>query len=166
MSKPCWYCKSSLPSLVKSFNWKKTQQLQDWLWRLLTSSKAFIMSYWSAQSFKNGLALSLILPSARVMLIPPWLLVHQYSTPAPCDILKWRCFMAKISMKLTIFGREKRKVFPFFVFQRIFCLSPHCDFHALFVIVEAKPMLEGPEVFGWNFLIDLLANFTFSVTLF
>lgn len=76
--------------------------------------------------------------------------------------------MAKISLKLTmtltIFGWEKRKVFPLFVFQRIFCLSPHCDFHALFVIVEAKPMLEGPEV--WNFLIDSLANFTFSVTLF
>lgn len=68
----------------------------------------------------------------------------------------------KLTMKLTIFGSEN---FFFFVFQRIFCLSPpHCDFHALFVIVEAKPMLDGPEV--WNFLIDSLANFTFSVTLF
>lgn len=61
---------------------------------------------------------------------------------------------------------EKESFSFLFVPKNIFAFPPICDFHALFVIVEAKPMLEGPEVVGWNFLIDSLANFTFSVTLF
>lgn len=65
------------------------------------------------------------------------------------------------------FRWQKRKVFPFFVFQRIFHLPPsptphphpaHCDCPALFVVVETKLMLGGPEVFGWNFRIDSLAK--------